>query len=134
MSDTTNIMAEFVILGEYFSTSEITNRLKIQPTEYYSKGDRIRNRDMFRKESSWSLSTGYEPSLDINIQLAKLLTELENKQRDLVELKQKYNLEYKFFIVIKIEENQSPSIYLNKSTISFANEIEAEFDIDIYVF
>ncbi|WP_374018198.1 DUF4279 domain-containing protein [Paenibacillus thiaminolyticus] len=134
MDDLTNIMAEFVIVGEEFPIGEITKRLVIEPSEFYSKGDKVKNRNIYRKETSWSISTGYEPSLDINTQLSKLIISLENKKQDLIDLKQTYKLDYKFCIVVRIEQNQSPSIYLDNNTISFANEIQAEFDIDLYIF
>lgn len=75
-----------------------------------------------------------EPSLDINTQLSELIISLENKKQDLIDLKQTYKLNNKFCIGIRIEQNQSPSIYLNNNTISFANDIQAEFDIDLYNF
>lgn len=134
MLDSTNIMAEFVIVGEDFPNSEITRRLGIEPSEFYLKGDKVKNRNIYRKETSWSISTGYEPSLDINTQLSKLLSIIENKKQDLIHLKQTYKLDYKFCIVLRIEQNQSPSVYLDNNTIAFANDIQAEFDIDLYIF
>ncbi len=127
-------MAEFAIIGENFTKQNITNQLQIEPTEFYSKGDKIKNRDLYRKETAWSLATEYEESLDINLQLNKLISILNDKKEELLKLKRTYNLFYKFFIVIKIEENETPAIYLDTTTISFANDLGIEFDFDLYIF
>lgn len=134
MLDVTNIKVDFVIIGEDFTNNDISNILEIRPTEYYSKGDKVKNKNLYRKETAWSVSTGYEPSLDINKQLSKLISLIENKKKNLIHLKQIHKVDYKFCIVIRIEQNQSPSVYLDSHTISFANEIQAEFDIDLYIF
>lgn len=40
----TNIMIEFCILGDDFNPKEITQKLLIEPTEYYKRGEKsIRN-------------------------------------------------------------------------------------------
>ncbi|OMC69255.1 hypothetical protein BK126_11040 [Paenibacillus sp. FSL H7-0326] len=127
-------MTEFSIIGELFTAEDITSQLEIAPSEFYTKGDKIKNRDIVRKESAWSISTGYEESLDINMQLNKLISVLKNKKNELLELKRSHDLFYKFFIVIKIEQNQTPAIYLDIDTISFVNDIGAELDFDLYVF
>ncbi|MCM3130555.1 DUF4279 domain-containing protein (plasmid) [Paenibacillus urinalis] len=134
MNDITTVMAEFAIIGENFTKQNITNQLQIEPTEFYSKGDKIKNRDLYRKETAWSLATEYEESLDINLQLNKLISILNDKKEELLKLKRTYNLFYKFFIVIKIEENETPAIYLDTTTISFANDLGIEFDFDLYIF
>ncbi|MEK5057532.1 MULTISPECIES: DUF4279 domain-containing protein [unclassified Paenibacillus] len=131
---TTSVMTEFSIIGELFTAEDITSQLEIAPSEFYTKGDKIKNRDIVRKESAWSISTGYEESLDINMQLNKLISVLKNKKNELLELKRSHDLFYKFFIVIKIEQNQTPAIYLDIDTISFVNDIGAELDFDLYVF
>ncbi|MFD2701427.1 DUF4279 domain-containing protein [Paenibacillus shunpengii] len=132
--DTTSVMTEFSIIGELFTAEDITSQLEITPSEFYTKGDKIKNRDIVRKESAWSISTGYEESLDINMQLNKLISVLKNKKNELLELKRSHDLFYKFFIVIKIEQNQTHAIYLDIDTISFVNDIGAELDFDLYVF
>lgn len=132
--DTTTVMTEFSIIGEVFTAEDISSRLEIAPSEFYTKGDKIKNRDIVRKESAWSISTGYEESVDINIQLNKLISVLKNKKNELLELKRSHDLFYKFFIVIKIEQNQTPAIYLDIDTISFVNDIGAELDFDLYIY
>lgn len=130
----TNIMAEFRIIGDEFDPNTITNKLSLKPNCYWVKGDKIENRDKYRSYSCWAISTGYEESLDVNIQLARIIEILKAKMSDLIELKSLYNLDYRLDVVINIENNEKPAIYLNSDVIEFAYKISAEFDFDLYIF
>jgi len=129
----TNIMVEFCIIGEDFNPEEITKKLLIEPTEYYVKGTK-NARDFERMESCWSISTGYIETLYIGEVLDMLLDKLANKKEIIIRLKEDYDLTCKFFVVINIEENMKPAIYLDKNVIEFAGSLEAEFDFDLYIF
>ena len=132
--DNTNIMVEFRILSDDLNPKVITEKLLIEPNQYWMKGENIKNRDLKREYSCWIISTGYEESLDINSQLFKMLNLLKSKKKDLQYLRDKYSLEYRFDIVINIENNEKPAIFLNSEVIGFANDIKAEFDFDIYIY
>ena len=68
--DKTKVMAYFSAFGDEFPLEEVTNILAIEPTETYKKGDIIErtnnpnlvstsNKIRRRKETDWTLSTGY---------------------------------------------------------------------------
>ncbi|MDQ0247845.1 hypothetical protein J2S09_005521 [Bacillus fengqiuensis] len=132
--DKTQVMVYFSLYGDEFPTDEVTERLEITPSETYKKGDLIPNRStaLYRKETSWDLGTGYQVSLDVNDQLQKIIGKLQNKASIINEIKEAYSVECKFFIVVKIEEGNTPALYLDKDIIKFASSIEAEFDVDLY--
>ncbi|MCM3666271.1 DUF4279 domain-containing protein [Mesobacillus subterraneus] len=132
--DNTRVMVYFSLYGDEFPLDYVSNKLKIEPTRSYRKGDLIPNRPtaVYRKETSWDLGTEYEESFDVNEQLQKILQQLQNKSSIINELKKAYSLECKFFIVIKIEDGLAPALYLSKDIIKFASIIKAEFDIDLY--
>lgn len=125
-------MVEFIVVGE-FDPISITKILNILPKRIYLKGDIIRNTQRFYEKSRWICGTEYEESLDINDQLGKVLNLLQDKKSIFIQLMKEQYLSYTFGIAIKIEENQSPAIYLTKEAIQFASEIEAEFDVDQYI-
>lgn len=131
--DKTNLMVEFSIIGEDFNPEKITKMLMVEPTEYYMKGSK-NERNFEMKESCWSISTGYVETLYVSELFDELLNKLGNKKEIIVKLKRKYNLTCKFFIVINIEENIKPAIYLNKEIVEFAYFLEAEFDFDMYIY
>lgn len=127
-------MVEFSIYGENFDIKEVSDKLGMTPDESWIKGDRINNQNITRKETCWSINTGYQESLDINVQLDEIISKIGSKREILVQIQKKLLVECKFDIVIKIENNQSPAIYLERDKIAFANIIQAEFDFDLYVF
>lgn len=113
--DNTRVMVYFSLYGDEFPHEYVSDKLKIQPTGSYRKGDLIPNRPttVYRKETSWDLGTEYEKSFDVNEQLQKNMQQLQNKSSTINELKKAYSLECKFFIVIKIEEGAAPDLYLS---------------------
>jgi hypothetical protein len=121
--DKTNVMVEFIITGDNLKPEIVTETIGISPSGEHRKGDNIIGR-----------SSGCEESLDINDQLKKVINLLISKKNDLLLLKKTYGLYYKFGIVIRIEQNETPAVYLETDVIEFANNIKAEFDFDLYVY
>ncbi|WP_341519384.1 DUF4279 domain-containing protein [Bacillus paramobilis] len=135
-------MAYFSATGDIFPVEAITDALNIEPTRTYKKGDVVARRDnpnlvstktLYRKETDWTFSTGYQESYDINNQLHIILKSLEGKTEQLKHLKKKYSLEFLFMIVIQVENNESPAMYLQKEIINFACSIQAEIHFDLYI-
>lgn len=50
------------------------------------------------------------------------------------QLKEKYVLAFIFMIVIRVENNEKPAMYLQKNIIDFASLIQAEIHFDLYIF
>lgn len=135
-------MAYFNVTGDIFPVEAITEALSIEPTKTYKKGDVIERRDnpnlvstknLYRKETDWTLSTGYQQSYDINNQLYVILKSLEGKTEQLKHLKKKYGLEFLFMIVIQVENNESPAMYLQKILLISLVPFKQKF-ILIYIF
>lgn len=128
----TNVMVEFIITGAELNLDKVTNVIGISPTESWLKGDPIPNKKLFRPDSCWILSTGYEESLDINDQLYKMMSRIIIKIDILNDLKQEDSLEFIFAIVINVEEDTKPAMHFEKQFIEFAYHLKAEFYIDLY--
>lgn len=133
MIETTTVKVEFIILGDDFSTEEITQALQLEPTEAYNRGDFSKSGRQ-RLESCWSISTPYEISFDINDQLNAIISQIKPRTDCLLQLKGKYSLSFSFMIVINIENNDKPAIYLEVDTIHFASEIGASINFDYYIY
>lgn len=127
-------MVEFKIIGDSFDEKIINQKLSILPSEYWRKGDIIKECSHLREYTCWTLSTGYEESLDINIQLTKVVDKLYPKSNILLELSQELNVQYRIDIVINIENNGKPIIYFNNKNIAFANAIHSEIGVDLYIY
>lgn len=131
--DKTNVKVEFSIFGDVFDPNTITETLLITPTRTWVKGDNIRG-NLFRKETCWELATDYEESLDINDQIDKIKALIKNKKEEIRKLIRQNKLECRFDVVINIEKNEKPAMYLNKETIKFFYDFGAQFDIDLYIY
>ncbi len=131
----TTVMAGFDIYGDNLVPDVVTRRLGIQPTRSWTKGDRIgKGSEKVRRFSYWGISTGYEESDDVSVQLAKALDPLKDKSRVLNELREEYGLEYRIDIVPRIGEKDPPLISLDHWVIDLAQSIRARVWVDLYVY
>lgn len=130
----TNVMARFSIYGDEFDPNFITKQLGIDPCETYLKGELIKNGRIARKETSWSINTGYQDSFDINDQLGIITAQIRGKAEALVKIKQELTVKMLFMIVVNIERNEAPAMYFERDFLSFVNEIGAEIGFDVYVY
>ena len=129
----TKVKVNFEIWGDDFNVENASKILDIYPSKIRNKRDKSTYSNVKIKKTSWSFGTDYQESLDINEQLKFITNILNNKKQELQKIKKSYNVNYQISIVIKIENNQSPAIYLESDIIRLADEIQAEFDIDLYV-
>ncbi|GGG78247.1 DUF4279 domain-containing protein [Paenibacillus radicis (ex Gao et al. 2016)] len=139
-TDQTKVMAYFMIYGDKFLPDNISSKLGITPTKQHLKGDiisphpQLRNsRTMYRNETVWELSTGYQNSYDINDQINELLDSLESKQNALLEIKRNKSTSFMFMIVIQVRNEETPATYLKSRFLNFATAIGAEIHFDLYV-
>lgn len=129
----THIKAELLITSFNVSPTLLTEKLGIEPTQAWAKGDDVIGKDLKRKDSLWLLSTVYQESLDVNESIALLMDILKPEKNALQEIKRLYDVKYTLEIMIKIRDEEAPAIYFNTNCIQFINDIGAEIDIDLYV-
>ena len=132
--DKTNIKVEFTVISEDFDIDLLTIKLGIEPTQSYYKGDIIPRINRTREESIWRIETEYNESLDINDEVLKLMEKLYGKEEILKDLKNKHNLKYSICVVINVENNQTPAIYLTEEVIDLFSLIGIYFEIDLYIY
>lgn len=129
----TNVKVEFLIFCDSLHPKVITDKLNIASTQSWVKGENINGKSYKRKDTCWIVSTEYEESLDINIQLSKLVAMIQNKKEALIDLGKVYDVKYVFEFVIKVRNNQTPAMYFEREFLDFVNDIHAVLDIDMYV-
>lgn len=127
-------MVEFRVLGDDFLPDIITEKLSICPSKTWFKGDKISNREMFRQYSCWMLNTGYIESLDVNEQIEEIILKLTDKQEILQEIKEEFDVAYRIDIVINIEKNEKPAIFLDTRIIDFTHSINTVIDFDLHIY
>lgn len=116
--DKTSVMVRFSIYGDNFHPSVITEGLELSPTDTHIKGELTKSGKNTWKDTSWSFSTEYEDSYDINEQLEKITYLLESKTDKLLELKDNLCVNMLFIIVVKIENNEIPAMVFQKTIYS----------------
>lgn len=109
--DKTNVMVEFIMNGDKLDLNDATEKLKINPSRCWEKGDDIKGRNFKRINTCWIINTDYEESYDINEQLFKIVGLIKDKKTILKELKNIYDVEYIFSIVINIQDNEKPDLH-----------------------
>ena len=129
----TRVRVDLRIMGDVYDVQEISRELRITPTDTWKMGEFIRNTGKKYKYTGWLYSIGEEETLDINTQLKKLENVFLPKEDILCRLKSKYNLDFSIDIVIYIENQSPPAIYLESPIIEFAANLGARFDMDTYV-
>lgn len=129
--DNTTMSVKFKIFAEMFSTDEVTQILGVNPSGYLHKGEQ--GKFATAKETSWYIETQLSEALDINEHLTEIINILASKKKELIELKEKYKLEYLLSIIINIKHAQAPAVYFEHDIIKFLNDVKAEVDIDMYV-
>lgn len=134
--DKTQVMVYFNLYAEDFPLEMVTERLGINPTRSYKKGDIIRKisetENYTRSYSSWQLSTGYKESLDVEELMEQVIRQIRDKATIINELKREFGLECRFTIVIKMNDGYTPAFHLDITVIEFASSVKADFDIDLY--
>lgn len=52
--------------GDIFDHSELTEKINIKPTTFWTKGETLKHRkDILRKETAWEYSTDFIETLDL---------------------------------------------------------------------
>ncbi len=135
--ETFNSYVYFALRGDDFDPKTITNKIGLEPTTSWRKGDRGRyNADW--KYSCWQLST--EKGKEY-IEIDKLVDEIISKLIDKVdiinELKKELYLDSVLEIVLDIDTNPdrpTPALGHDLKTIEFLNRTKTITDVDIYRF
>jgi len=122
----------FFLSGEDLDPDIITIGTKINPTSSWRKGDSIANRnELVRKEGRWEISTGYQESLDVGLQLNLIYEMIVKSKSDFVGLIETHKLHGKFDIVVKMTAD-TPAFFLGKEFLNLVHDLRADIEVDLY--
>ena len=105
----------------------------MEPTGTWKTGDRVQGTQILRKHSGWVWSTPREESIDLGEQVAALLERLGPFLSRINEVREELGLEAEISCAIYIE-GQTPAVHSDRSVLKLINQLEAEIDLDIYVY
>lgn len=133
----TNIYSEFRIMGDTFDPNLVTQTLRVHPTETWRKGDCVYNNQgkitTLRQYTNWGYQTAVTETLDINTPIRTLQAVFADKTNTLLNLQKQYDLYFSIDIVIEVENNQPPAMWLQGFILEFAAALHARIDMDMYI-
>ncbi|MDO4907525.1 DUF4279 domain-containing protein [Neisseria sp.] len=132
-SDKTQINIDFSIVGDFFETDLITEKLGVIPTEILKKGELLESRRLPNIETVWSYQTGIRDSFDLEEQFSIIFNLFESKKDVIKDLCKQYNLKVYLQCYISILNDETPIIHLDNRSLNFISEIGADIDIDISI-
>ncbi len=137
MIETGNSYVYFALIGDNFEPKELTDKLGINPTEAWKKGDKGKYNPAL-SYSCWKISTDKgKEYFDIDKLVDELVEKLNDKVERINELKEKYLLDSVLQIVMDIDTNpeqSTPSLGHDLKTIDFLYQTRTKTDVDIYKF
>lgn len=131
--ENTNIKIVFTISANMLDFNKITEKIGCRPNYIRKKDEILKNGRIFGHDE-WAIETDYEESLDVLIQLNKIVDTILNKSSIIKELCKEFNATCGFLIIINIENGIFPAMYLDSGFINFASSMNAEIGFDIYFY
>ncbi len=134
----TEIRLDLVLTGFAEHPNEISGRLAMQPTRYWLKGEQILDSALKRKTNGWLLSSALRRDADFDDHLQHLTEKLEPIKQRFADLPASTHVELSCAAYIYCshsidEEHNTPSIHLKPQHVSLLNQLNAAFDLDLYV-
>ncbi|MFI5160010.1 MAG: DUF4279 domain-containing protein [Sphingobacteriales bacterium] len=118
--------------------NEITQMLGIQPSHVRIKGEKKnpRNPDSPLIEvNKWTMASGLDVFTDFDSQLDSILNIIESKIDLFKPLCKKYDCEFSCGLFVYRDNGEStPWVHLNSRYNKLIQELDIEFDVDLYVF
>ena len=86
-----------------------------------------------RQYTNWGYQTAVTETLDINTPIRTLQAVFADKTNTLLNLQKQYDLYFSIDIVIEVENNQPPAMWLQGFILEFAAALHARIDMDMYI-
>jgi hypothetical protein len=124
------VRCEYILTGA-FDPDLVSSTTGLHATKVWRVGDRISSKSTRTYEfDGWMLSTDYEPCIDIEVPLQRLLEPLRAAQGAIVELIRKHGLEAEVSIVVKVVDDEIPATTIAASRLAEITGLGAGLDID----
>lgn len=129
----TKIRSELVIEGDYFDINQIEQILQIKATESWKKGEKLRS-GLIRKQTSWSISTKYINTLEVDESLNALLDLIENKTDEFRLIKTLFDVDIFILIIVEIYNDEKPDLSIRERATKFAGSCNMSICFDWYMY
>ncbi|MNL22729.1 hypothetical protein D3C87_1440870 [compost metagenome] len=109
----------------------IDQKLGINATESWLKGDIIPNRDgkVRRMNSSWILKRTFQKLESVNQEIVDLFSTLN--ETEIINMSQQYSCELS--VVVKMHNENNIGLNFDKGLLSYFSRLGVDLDLDIYM-
>lgn len=134
MENKNRIQLSLNIINFNCSADDITELVKVQPTETWKVGDPIGKTLLKRKQNMWLLSSGIIEESSFDEHVKSLLKKIKPNLDNFVKVGLLYPVELSCAVYIYGDNGEStPWIHFDKESLSIFNKVSAEVDFDLYV-
>lgn len=138
----TKINLVLSVFGNIFNLDELTNIVGLLPTAQWQQGDEIliqlgqirRTIPLLRKETAWEFSTGYTTTWDFQELSTKFVAQFSSKALAIRQFSERYELEIKVELVVKIASDQVPSLFFDRHFLQVVHDLNAVIEPDLYLY
>jgi len=127
----TEVKVVFFLSSEDLDPGMVTRVTKISPTSEWRKDDPTKRNNLVRESGRWEISTGYQESLDVGVQLNLIYETIWGSKQHLKELIEKHKLYAKFDVVIKIGAH-TPAFFIGKEFLDLVHYFGAVIEVDLF--
>jgi len=127
------IQVSFTLTGVGFDPNTVSSVIGINPTKTWRFGEQIQNTLLKTKHDGWSISTGKQISIDLNVQLHEILKVIKTHIPQIKKVIKDYKLNAEFACAIYIDGDNIPVLNFEKDVIKIICELDAAIDIDVYL-
>ena len=132
-----NTYVYFALTGDNFDPQVVTERIRVNPTETWKKGDNGKYKRVL-EYSCWKLSSNKGEEY---LMVGRLVDEVINKLFDKIEIINELKSQFKLNSILEIvmyidtnEEQSTPALGHDLKTIEFLYRTQTTTDVDIYRF
>ncbi len=124
----------FAIHSDTLAPDVITERLGVEPTTTSRMGEVWWKRTgKVYPQHVWRLSSEFEDSVDLDVQIAAVLPKLMPVKSRLAEIFKEIGTQGYFQTVVETY-GSTPALHLDQEIVRFAGDLGMEFDFDVYTF
>lgn len=120
----------FLLLGENISPEQVTNRVGLQPTRAWRRGDSVQETLLKRREDGWLLGLPRKNTIEFEEELCALLDKIEPQRNAIAEACKNLNLKSLISCVVYVSD-ETPILGLSNETMNRMASLGADFDLDL---
>ena len=126
------VRVAFTLTGLGIDPDVITEGIGLRPTKTWRLGEKNQNTKVRRKYDGWSIVMKRHRSADLGQEIRRLLEPILPHANAIRKTCEEYDLEAEVGCAVYVSD-ETPAMYLDSDIIKLLADLNAEFDIDLYI-